>query len=271
MAGPVAEAELGRVPWVRGASALVLGTLAVAVAIAGGWYFAVAMLAVALLMAWEWARLVGAGLAWPLPVAIALLWLAAVSLPAAVVFALPVGVGLAASVSGFGRWSGAGAVYVGVPLASVLWLRDDPASGASIVLWLFAVVWATDVGAYAIGRSIGGLRLAPTWSPKKTWAGAVGGVTGALATTAVLIDLGMDRQPWLLLLAAGFVSVLAQVGDMVESIVKRRFQRKDSGNLIPGHGGILDRLDSMVFAAPGLALLVAVSGRGAWLWGINGE
>jgi phosphatidate cytidylyltransferase len=260
-------------------SSLVLGVAAVLVTVAGSWVFALAILAIAVLMAWEWLNVIGMPKAWPLFGGVGLVWIAAAALPtwatllvlAASVVGLQVGGASLAREEHRSGWLAAGAAYIGAPLIAILWLRDGPRPGSWIVLWLFAVVWATDVGAFVIGRSIGGIRLAPTWSPKKTWSGAFGGLTGALAAAAVLIDLGMSPRPWLFLIAAGLVSVLGQLGDLVESVVKRRFHRKDSGSLIPGHGGVLDRLDSMVFAAPALALLVALVGGEAWLWRANGE
>jgi phosphatidate cytidylyltransferase len=265
---------------VRIASAVALGAGAIAVTVAGGWVFAIAMLAVALVMAWEWLRLVGAPRAWQLYPAVAAVWIAAAGLPAwasLIVLAAAVGglwlvrsLGRAAAEGG-DAWVAAGCAYVGVPLVAILWLRGGPESGAWVVLWLFAVVWATDTGAYVIGRSIGGLRLAPTWSPRKTWAGAIGGLTGGLAVSAVLVDLGMSARPWLVLAAAGYASILSQVGDLMESIVKRRFHRKDSSALIPGHGGVLDRLDSMVVAAPALAIWIALAGEEAWIWRSDGD
>ena len=255
-----------------------LGIAAVSVTIAGTWFFAITVLAIAMLMAWEWLGVTGTPRSWPLFAAVALVWLAALTLPgwgaalllAAIVAGLYGGRDVLARGDPGPGWLAASAAYIGVPMIAILWLRFGLHPSPWIILWLFAVVWATDIGAFFVGRSLGGLRLAPIWSPKKTWSGAVGGLVGALAAAAVLIDVGMSPQPWVFLVAAGLVSVLGQAGDLLESVVKRRFNRKDSGQLIPGHGGVLDRLDSMVLAAPTLALLVALAGGEAWLWR-NGE
>ena len=152
-------------------------------------------------------------------------------------------------------WVLAGLVYIGVPLWALYTLRL-PEDGHMIVFWLFAIVWTTDIGAYFSGRIIGGAKLAPKISPGKTWAGAVGGLALAVPIAwwfGRYLD-GMPSANWLL--AAAATSVAAQFGDLAESWVKRRFDVKNSGKLIPGHGGILDRVDALLFAAPVVAVLL---------------
>lgn len=147
---------------------------------------------------------------------------------------------------------GAGEVYVGLPVLALLVLRDQD-NGLLLAFWAMALVWACDIGAYFAGRTLGGPRLMPAVSPNKTWAGLLGGVLGAGVFALVLMCLGLD---WRLVLATPLLAVLAQAGDLYESWLKRRVGVKDSGNLLPGHGGVLDRLDGLVPVAPVAALLV---------------
>lgn len=146
-------------------------------------------------------------------------------------------------------WLFLGTLYALAPVASLIWLRDVP-HGRERVLLLVAAVVATDIGAYFAGRLIGGPKLAPQISPKKTWAGLTGGVMLAALTARLLFPL----HPVHAVLAAGF-AVIAQIGDLAESALKRRFNVKDSGRLIPGHGGVMDRLDGLILAAPVAAIL----------------
>ncbi|WND02383.1 phosphatidate cytidylyltransferase [Temperatibacter marinus] len=155
------------------------------------------------------------------------------------------------------RWSGNGTLYVALPLMSMAWIRgiDD---GALFVLWTFLIVWAADVGGYFFGKGIGGAKLAPTISPKKTWAGFIGGSFLAVAVTWVLVIVIGDQRLYEALFVALCLSILSQIGDLFESAIKRAFQVKDSGTIIPGHGGILDRVDGLVFAAPAMAVILDI-------------
>lgn len=147
----------------------------------------------------------------------------------------------------------AGVLYVGLPILSLLLIRRQE-EGIIFTLWVLALVWACDIGAYFSGRTIGGAKLAPTISPNKTWAGLAGGVLAASLFGAIMhVAYGL---PWRLTLATPVLAVLAQAGDLYESWLKRRAGVKDSGNILPGHGGILDRLDGLVPVAPVAALLV---------------
>jgi phosphatidate cytidylyltransferase len=155
-------------------------------------------------------------------------------------------------------WHGAGPIYLGTAMLALLLLRGEP-QGAWIVIGLFIAIWATDTGALILGNLIGGPRLWPAISPSKTWAGTLGGIaTAAIAEAVYIAILGGHPVP-AGLLGAG-LAVVSICGDLFESWVKRRFQRKDSGTLIPGHGGVLDRIDSTLFAAPVLAVIVIVVG-----------
>ena len=157
--------------------------------------------------------------------------------------------------------------YVVVAAASLLWLRNDMLAGLANVLFLVLVVWSADVGAYAIGRLIGGPRLAPRLSPGKTWSGAAGGLLAAVAVGVVTAQiLSASATPWQAAVLAGLLAVVAAAGDLLESAVKRRLQIKDTSHLIPGHGGLFDRLDAILAAAPAAALLALALGRGVVLW-----
>jgi len=147
---------------------------------------------------------------------------------------------------------GGGALYVGLPVLALLVLRDAD-KGLLLAFWAMALVWACDIGAYFAGRTIGGPKLMPRVSPNKTWAGLLGGVAGAGLFAAILTLWGLD---WRLAAATPLLAVLAQAGDLYESWLKRRAGVKDSGSLLPGHGGVLDRLDGLVPVAPVAALLV---------------
>ena len=161
----------------------------------------------------------------------------------------------------------AGAGIILLLVVATLALRGDDPAGRATVFWLFAVVWASDSGAYAAGRTFGGPRLAPRISPAKTWAGAGGGVAAA-AGASILLGWLMplagwvaERPPLALLVAAGVLgSIVGQMGDLAESALKRRVGADDSGRLIPGHGGILDRGDAYAAAAFALMLATVVSG-----------
>jgi phosphatidate cytidylyltransferase len=131
---------------------------------------------------------------------------------------------------------------------------------------MFVVVWATDVGAYAIGRQLGGPLLAPRWSPRKTWAGLLGGIgCAALAGWATAGVLGVAPVLPLVLISAG-LAVVEQFGDLAESVAKRRFGVKDASGLIPGHGGLLDRLDGLLAVIPAVALLILIGGGNVLTW-----
>lgn len=157
-------------------------------------------------------------------------------------------------------WGLGGVVYVAALYYSVLTLRQDALYGLESILFLFAVVWGADVGAYFAGRAIGGPKLAPRISPKKTWAGFAGGlVTAALGGLAVLWLAKVAPGPRHVVLA-GVLAVASVAGDLFESGFKRHFDVKDSGSLIPGHGGFLDRLDGFVFAAVAAALIGVARG-----------
>ena len=150
---------------------------------------------------------------------------------------------------------GAGVLYCGLPIYALLLIRHEP-DGLRNALWALSLVWSTDIGAYFAGRSIGGPKLAPSISPNKTWAGLIGGIVLATIVAAAMHQFYL--LPLRFVLATPLLAILAQAGDLYESHLKRRAGVKDSGSVIPGHGGFLDRLDGVVPVMPVAALLVVV-------------
>jgi phosphatidate cytidylyltransferase len=167
-----------------------------------------------------------------------------------------------------GFWLGFGVFYIGLAGVSLIHLRGDAAAGLGNVLFLFLVVWSSDIGAYLAGRRFGGPKLAPAISPNKTWSGATGGLVSAMAAGGLAAYVMEPAALPLLrvLLVAAVLGMLAQAGDLFESWLKRRFHVKDTSSLIPGHGGLLDRLDGVLSAAPAAALLGVLLGPGEAIW-----
>jgi phosphatidate cytidylyltransferase len=152
-------------------------------------------------------------------------------------------------------WHAGGVLYLGLPALALVGLLIFAAQGLKIVLGLFLIVWATDTGALVFGKLIGGAKMAPRLSPGKTWAGTIGGSVTAAMVFGLYIAL-FSFNAVLAMLFAFVLSFVAHGGDLFESLVKRRFGYKDSGGLIPGHGGVLDRMDSLFATSVVLALLV---------------
>ena len=151
-----------------------------------------------------------------------------------------------------------GALYILTPCLILVWLRNNDLHGLYFILWFFAIIWSTDIGAYLFGKTIGGAKLAPKISPNKTWAGFFGGIVSAVIIS-LLVYYFVHPVSTLIPLVLGCVviSVVGQIGDLIESWCKRRLGVKDSGDLIPGHGGILDRVDSILLSAP-IAGIIAI-------------
>ena len=241
----------------RIASALVLASVAIAATFLSPWTFLALVILASAAIAWEWGRLVRdagfdpAALAQMISVAAAAILVALGRLhPALLVFVIAVGI-----VAALGRptsravWSAIGVVYVALPVASLLWLRWDADLGATAILFVLGVAWTTDTVSYAAGRLLGGPKLAPGVSPKKTWSGfIIGTLAPALIGYAFAAAIG-DTSPWALGAVAVLLALACQLGDLFESAVKRQFGTKDMSQLIPGHGGLLDRLDGFLFAA----------------------
>lgn len=244
---------------VRIASALVMAAFALAALWVGGWLFAAFWTAAGIVILWEWQHLVGGeGLSLRLGtgagVAALTAGFASLGYPQAAMAIVALGAAVVAFISGRERalWAGAGVLYAGALVLAVCILRNSLFYGLAAILWLFAVVWTTDVMAYFGGRLIGGPKLWPRVSPAKTWSGFLVGVaSGAVAGCLVALWWTTPGEASLLpLLALGVLAAaLSQGGDLFESAVKRRFGVKDSGHIIPGHGGMMDRLDGFIFAA----------------------
>ena len=248
----------------RVASAAVLGPAILALTYIGGWPFLALCFLAALGILYEWTCLT-VGRAEPrilLPGAIGLFaaaFFAGAALPNEAIAVTVVGAVAAALVSSTaghgiarfrtGSWAASGVIYAAAAFLGPALLRRDPVWGLRALLFLFATVWATDIFAFAFGRVLGGPLLSPSISPKKTWSGSLGGLVGGVAAglgvayTSGVGKLGIIGAMALLL------SVLAQAGDLLESAIKRRFGAKDTGTLIPGHGGLMDRLDGFLVAA----------------------
>lgn len=215
-------------------SAAVMLPMAVAAAWFGDWAFGILVGLAGVLMLWEWQRL---------PILSAA--------PPAWTRNRPV-------------WWLVGLLYLVPPCIALVWLRQQPEHGRHIVFWLFCVVWATDTGAYFAGRGIGGPKLIPSISPNKTWAGLLGGMVAAAIVGGLVGAINPVLPAFALAGLAGVVAVVSQAGDFTESAMKRAFGVKDASQIIPGHGGVLDRLDGLLFAAPFVAVCDLVAGRTLW-------
>lgn len=266
-AAPAAVAEQGsRNLLMRVIAALVLAPTAIVIAYAGGWLWTALVTLAAIGIYVEWLMIAGAAREMRVVVpgvvalAVAGLGLAAGRIDASL---LAVVLGLAAVTllsPERRRWTAAGFVYAAAAeIASVL-VRLDQTRGLAALILILLVVWVTDIGGYFAGRGIGGPKLWPRVSPKKTWAGAIGGFAASLVVAGGFAALGFGKTGPILLLGA-ILSIASQLGDLFESAVKRRFGVKDSSHLIPGHGGLMDRLDGFV-AAVVLAAIFGVLRRG---------
>ena len=268
--GPrLAPADAGALR-LRTLSALALAPLPIAAIWFGGPYLSILTVAAAIVMAWEWGRLCGGGRALVGVVALAVVSAAFAGILAgsflAVFGAVAVWTIEVRRPGSAPLWTAAGSLWVGLPCIILLWLVQSGAAGRGTLFWVFAVVWATDIGAYAFGRQLGGPLLAPRWSPRKTWAGLVGGILcAALAGWATAGVVGATAVLPLVLVSAG-LAIVEQFGDLAESVAKRRFGVKDASSLIPGHGGLLDRLDGLLAVIPAVALLTLFGGGSVLTW-----
>ncbi len=237
-------------------SALVLVAFALLAAFVGGWIFIAVWTAAAAVVMLEWLQLTGgeryrlraapqiaglglAGLLAGLHLWMALLPLAAVLMVAALALANP----------GRRTWDGAGVIYALSLLVAAAAARQSPGFGLVAIIWLFAVVWATDIFAYFAGKTVGGARLWPHVSPKKTWSGVVGGATGGVLGGMATLLAAHIPVTFASAVAALCIALLSEAGDLFESFMKRHFGVKDTGSFIPGHGGLMDRLDGFIVGA----------------------
>lgn len=196
-------------------SAAVLAPLVLAAAYWGGWPYNIIVGLAALILVSEWSRMVGRR---PL-------------------------------------WLALGAVYIAFTCWALWRLRLDPEWGRLTIFWLFAVVWGADIGGYAFGMTLKGPKLCPAISPGKTWAGFIGGTLSAALAGWAVVAYVLDGASLTIALYSGAIAVVSQAGDLFESWIKRRFGVKDSGALIPGHGGLFDRIDGLVAAALAVAVI----------------
>ncbi len=256
-------------------SALALAPVVIVAAWFGGWLWTALVAVAAVIMAMEWDRLSrGQGSRIPglgsAGVAVIAVGLASAGQAGYALVALIAGVALvsvlAAAAGRRPYWLALGIVYVGLPSIAIVWLRGAPPAGRETVIWLLALVWATDAGAYLVGRRVGGARLAPRVSPGKTWSGLVGGMACGALAGAITALITKSTGIGLLAALSAVLAVVSQLGDLAESRVKRHFGVKDTGNLIPGHGGVLDRVDGLLFAGPAVAALAILGGDSPLLW-----
>lgn len=245
---------------------IILAGVAILVLFSRPEFFASLVVVITILAAYEWHRMVAIGHAFRVEtavtsvtavVAVTTLLILRQAWPA--LLAVAAGAVIAALVArNRGQnpiWQAVGVIYLGLPALALVSLQAFPNRGALVIVGLFLIVWATDTGALIFGKLIGGPRMAPVLSPSKTWAGTIGGsVTAALVFGCYIWLLG--GALWAAALFALVFSTIAHAGDLFESFVKRRFGIKNSGSLIPGHGGVLDRMDSTIFASVAMALLL---------------
>jgi phosphatidate cytidylyltransferase len=263
----------------RVVAASILAPAAIAIAYAGGWLWLGFVALVALGLYVEWLTIVGARTPGVLAAGIITLlgaaaWLGIGRIGVTYVLVALGAVGAALLSPDRRGWVGLGACYALAALIASVVLRSDPASGFAALMFVLLIVWASDIGGYFAGRGIGGPKLWPRVSPGKTWAGAIGGFAASLVVAAGFAEFGAGKAGPLLplLLVGAALSVASQLGDLFESAVKRRFGVKDSGHIIPGHGGLLDRLDGFVAASALAAILglfrggVDGVGRGLMIW-----
>jgi len=247
--------------WTRLASALILGPVALVALWQGGYAWDLLIAVVMSGLGGEWGKLAGLRSPLVLPVFLLIIWLTALTLGF-----LPALLALAAlgllTLMLYGPFAAAGIPYAGIGGLALLWLRLQPDYGLQDTLFLVAVVWGTDIGAYLVGRVMGGAKMAPKISPGKTWSGAAGGLCiGALC--GALLTGSFHGMALPAVLPALLLSICAQAGDLLESAIKRHLGVKDSGATIPGHGGLFDRVDGFLAAAP-LAALLALCAQGGW-------
>lgn len=256
----------GRNLLLRVLSAMVLAPLAIGVAYLGDWPFTLFWAAAALAVWWEWVRLVdpkgsqGAIALGACALVLEALLAGSGRIDKALIIVLLALFGIAVTATKHTKWIVGGILYASVLLLAPLIIRADEQYGFLAILFLFAIVWSTDIGGYFAGRAIGGPKLAPAISPKKTWSGAIAGTVVAIAAAFVLARSLQIQSLILLAMVALLLSVASQAGDLFESGFKRHFDAKDASGLIPGHGGVMDRLDGFIFAAFVAACLGLVRG-----------
>jgi len=263
---------------VRTLSAVVLAAVALGAILANQWTFLLLVILSGAVLASEWGKLVrGDGFdataliqAVSIAVVCILVMLGRFDLAFFLLIVALAAVGFVNFAAAHLAWSLAGLLYTALPIGALVWLRSDQAYGATAVLFVFVVAWTTDTISYAAGRLIGGAKLAPRISPNKTWSGFIAGALApAIIGYAFALALG-GTTAWRLALVSVALALACQIGDLVESGVKRRFGVKDMSEIIPGHGGLFDRIDGLLLAGL-LAGLIALRdaanpGQGLLIW-----
>ncbi|HEY7609490.1 MAG TPA: phosphatidate cytidylyltransferase [Alphaproteobacteria bacterium] len=260
----------------RVVTAIALAVPAAAALILGPPFLPLFIGAIAAVMAWEWVHVTGAAVFGLTGGTLAALLIAAIAAASfgrfywaygIVAAAVPIVYAVArARARAHALPIAAGAIYIGVPALSLLWLYARPEIGRGFVIWLICVVIACDVGAYFVGRTLKGPKLWPRVSPGKTWSGAVGGVAAAVAL-GVALGMALGLAPAIFLAGAALVfAVISEMGDLLESGVKRAFRVKDASGILPGHGGMMDRVDGIVAALVVAALAIWIAGGDPRLW-----
>jgi phosphatidate cytidylyltransferase len=260
-----AKSRIGNDLWPRVLSGVVMVAVTAGLTVAGLWPFAGLLLAVSGFVAWEWGRIVrgvqsDVVMVVHLGVVTVAVALVAMQLPGLALLALLIGAILVTLLC-IGRSPGLSALgvgFAGLPAVALIWLRADEPYGLWAVLFVMAMVVVTDTAAYFSGRLIGGPKLWPRVSPSKTWAGLGGAVVGSALAAAAFASLVPKANPLHLALLGAVIAVVAQAGDFAESALKRKFGTKDASQIIPGHGGFMDRVDGLVTAAIFAALFAAV-------------
>lgn len=273
MAQPSGRPELSNLT-LRVLSAAVLLPLVLAAIWFGNPYFGAMMLVFAAAMMWEFTALCRAGPGHRGLAIATILSAAALTLagwPREALACIAAGALLTAVTARIGKTESpnllpVGILYLSLAVFSFIWLRDLPGAGLAMVFWLLAAVIATDVGAYFAGRAIGGPKMAPRISPAKTWSGLAGGMVCAAIAGAAVVAAIAGRNVAAIALLSAVLAAVAQLGDLIESSVKRHFGVKDASNLIPGHGGVLDRVDGFLTVAPVMALMTWLAGRSPLEW-----
>lgn len=248
-------------------SGIILAAIVLAATWSGGFYFRLLAVVIGSLVYYEWSTISdlhgrdpqGNALGW-----LGLMLIGGSTLMEEAVYSVEVLIAFVAATSimvairGKSWWLPGGIFYAGLTAIALAEIRDDDLRGFVLMLFVFATVWATDIFAYFVGRAIGGVKLAPRISPGKTWSGAIGGAIAAvMAGTAVVWSYFSADGLWIPILAL-ILSICSQIGDLFESFMKRRFGVKDSSHLIPGHGGVMDRVDGLIFACFAAFLLAIV-------------
>ena len=257
--------------FVRTASAVVLVPVVIACIWLGGYWFSVFAGVLGCMIAHEWAGIVHPNnwVQYGLHIAAAVCgaflagyWGVGVAAAAVLGLAFLSGLLVRFGDSAKSQWSYMGVFYVGFPTLALILLRQGPNTGFAAILWVFLIVWSADILAYFAGRIIGGPKLAPRISPKKTWAGLAGAIAGSMLASFLFAHFMNLPGRFELALLAGMLAIVEQGGDLFESSLKRYYGVKDSGRLIPGHGGVIDRVDGLIAVVVAAAVIGVYRGHG---------